>query len=331
MKSRRVLRDFEDVNIMSDQNKLKKAVELYNLGEYDEARSLLEAITTHDPSIRINVLLAMLGVLDHVTEGDKLLAVANEGIEIAKRTGNESVQSFLLGKKCFFLGLKLSDLIYRQRNLVLASEVFGWIGFATEKDKQEYEAIVEKRKELEQEINTTLSLVIERAERGLDHEFRGHAFSTIGDIYSHKYLTDKLDFQKGGKLKAKIANTYFVRRWNLDMYLYTREERQKIKASRDKCIQYFERAIVEFKLANKTSEQAHTIYNLATKMPSFQYFRRANKLLKEARAITDPTTDKPLLDKINKFEKDIADKNRNLRDYVREMGLDMPDGQHPSL
>lgn len=316
---------------MSDQNKLKKAVELYNLGEYAEARTLLETITAQDTSIRINVLLAMLGVLDHVTEGDKLLAVANEGIEIAKRTGNESVQSYLLGKKCFFLGLKLSDAIYRQRNLMLASEVFGWIGFSTEKDKKEYEALDEKRKELEHEIDTTLALVIERAEQGLDHEFRGHAFSTIGDVYSHKYLTDKLDFHKGGKLKAKIANIYFVRRWNLDLYLYSREERKKINLSRDKCTQYFERAIIEFKLANKPSEQAHTTYNLATKMPSFQRFRRANKLLVEARAIANPTTDKRLIEKINKFEKDIVHKNRNLRDYVREMGLDMPDGQHPSL
>ena len=92
---------------MSDQKKLNKARKFFEQGEYTEARKLLEATTTKDPAIRLNVLLAMLGVLDHVSENDKLLAVANEGIEITVKTGNESVRAFLLGKKCFFL---MSDL-----------------------------------------------------------------------------------------------------------------------------------------------------------------------------------------------------------------------------
>jgi hypothetical protein len=169
-----------------------------------------------------------------------------------------------------------------------------------------------------------LAAVIEGAEKSSDHNFKGHQFSTIGDAYSSKYLADKLDFQDGGKYKSKIANLYFVRRWNLDRYLYGKDIRRKIDESRDKCIKYFERAIKEFDMADMKSEQAHTLYNLAVKLRTFNRFRRAHKLLADAKIMATSVNDKRLLDKISTFEKELADKNRNIRDYVSEFGLDMP-------
>ena len=309
---------------MSDHEKLNKALEFFNQGDYPDARKLLEEITTKDPVIRMNVLSAFIGVLDHVSENDKLLAVAKEGIEVATKAGNESVRNYFLGKKCLFLMSDLSWMIYRQKNLVLSASVFGWINFSLERDKKEYEAITEARKELQKEIDSTLAAVMEGAETSLDRNLRGHQFSTIGDAYSSKYLADKLDFQEGGKMKSKIANLYFVRRWNLDRYLYGRNVRQKIDDSRDRCIQYFKKSIEEFRLAGMNSEQAYMIYNLAVKLQLFNYFRGAKKLLREARAIVESTGEKGLLNKITDLEASIADKNRNIRDRVNEMGLDMP-------
>lgn len=309
---------------MSDREKLNKARWLFDRGEYPEARKLLEEITTKDPSIRINVLSALIGVLDHVSENDKLLAVANEGIEVATLAGNDTMKSYFLGKKCFFLMSNLSTMIYRQKNLTLSARVFEWIGFSLERDKMEYETIGEERKKLEKEIDLSLTAVIDGVERNPDHDFRGHQLSTIGDAYSSKYLADKLDFQEGGKLKSKIANLYFVRRWNLDRCLYDSEIRYKIDQSRDNCILNFKRSIEEFELAGKKSEQAHAIYNLAVKMQLFNRFRRAKQLLAEARTIAESLNEKRLLDKIARLEVSVADRNQNIRDYVSEMGLDMP-------
>jgi len=58
---------------MSDKKQLNKALELYDRGEYVEARKVLEAITTKDPTVRLNVFSAFIGVLDPVSENDKLL------------------------------------------------------------------------------------------------------------------------------------------------------------------------------------------------------------------------------------------------------------------
>lgn len=309
---------------MANTIELNNARSLIAEGRHPEARKILEAITTQDPKIKLDVLLAFIVVLDHVTENDKLLDVSTEGIEIATKLGHDDVRSYLMARKSIFLLTRLSSMVHRQKNLMLSSNVFEWIDFSLERDKKEYEAIVEMRKPLEEEVDSLIVAVIERAERGIDHYFRGHLFSAIGDFYSSRYLNDMLDFQKGGKIKSRIANLYFTRRWNLDRFLYDRDSRKKTADSKTKCIQYFERSIDEFRLGDKKSEEANAIYNLAVKMKLFYTFGRAKSLLANAKSIAHELQEKPLLQKIVSLEKEVADKKRHMRDYVTEMGLDMP-------
>ena len=117
---------------------------------------------------------------------------------------------------------------------------------------------------------------------------------------------------------------YFVRRWNLDKFLYDRASRRKIGDSKKKCILYFDRSIVEFQLDGKKSEEANAVYNLAVKLKIFYKFARAKRLLVKAKSIATSLNEKPLLDKIEMLEKQVADKDRNIRDYVEELGLDLP-------
>ena len=309
---------------MANTKELNNARNLIAEGRHPEARKILEAITTQDPKVKLDILLAFLVVFDHVTENDKLLNVATEGIEIATKLGNDEVRSYLMARKSIFLLTRLSSLVHRQKNLMLSSNVFEWIDFSLERDEKEYEAIVEMRKPLEKEIDSLIEAVIKQAKKGTDHYFRGHLFSAIGDFYSSRYLNDMLDFQKGGKIKSKIANLYFTMRWNLDRFLYDSISRRKITDSRAKCIRYFERSINEFHMDGKKSEEANAIYNLAVKMKLFYTFDRAKKLLAKAKLIAAELQEKPLLQKITILEKEVADKNRHMRDYVAEMGLDMP-------
>lgn len=309
---------------MVKTKELNNALSLIAEGRYPEARKILEAITIQDPKIKLDVLLAFLVVLDHVTENDRLLDVATEGIEIATKLGNDEVHSYLMARKSVFLLTHLSSMVHRQKNLMLSSNVFEWIDFSLERDKEEYEAIVEMRKPIEKEIDSLIEAVIKGADRGIDHYFRGHLFSAIGDFYSSRYLNDMLDFQKGGKIKSKIANLYFTRRWNLDRFLYDSVSRRKIMNSKAECIRYFERSINEFRLGGKKSEEANVIYNLAVKMKLFYTFGRAKSLLAKAKSIALELQENHLLQKIEMLEKEVADKNRHMRDYVTEMGLDMP-------
>jgi hypothetical protein len=59
-------------------------------------------------------------------------------------------------------------------------------------------------------------------------------------------------------------------------------------------------------------------------MKLFYTFGRARGLLAKAKSIALELQEKPLLQKIELLEKEVADKNRHMRNYVTEMGLDMP-------
>ncbi len=59
-------------------------------------------------------------------------------------------------------------------------------------------------------------------------------------------------------------------------------------------------------------------------MKLFYTFGRVKNLLAKAKSIALELQEKPLLQKIEMLEKEVADKNRHMRDYVSELGLDMP-------
>jgi hypothetical protein len=309
---------------MSERNRLTEAQSLIRQGGHAEARKIVEGINTIDPAIRLDVIMLLLVVYDHVTENDKLLLATDEGVKIATRLGKDSVRTYLVGRKAIFLTSALSTMVHRQKNLVLSSNVFEWIDFSLERDKKEYEAIVEMRKKLEAEIDILIAEVIGKAEASTDHYFRGSTFSAIGDFYSSMYFCYLLDFQRGGKIKSKIANMYFVRRWNLLIFFYDKISRQKIRKAKRECFRYFERSIEEFGLGERRSEEAHAMYNLAVKLKITNHFRRAKKLLANARPIAEELQESHLLTQIVSLEKETADKNRYLRDWVTELGLDMP-------
>lgn len=310
---------------MSERDKIKKAHALISQSKEEDAEKILWTVyTSNEPMTKIDAVLALLVVLDHVTENDKLIEVTNVGIEIAEKVSRQDVLAFLMGKKCMFLLTNLSTMIHREKNLMLSANVFKWIEFSLERDKKEYGLIKDARKRVEKEVEELATKVIAMAEAATDHYFRGAIYSSIGDYYSSKYLADQLDFMKGGKTRSRIANLYFVRRWNLDKLLYDRDSRKKLKESWKKCVLYFEKSIAEYKTGSKTSEEAHAIYNLAVKYKITYRFSRARKLLAQAKILAGAQKEIRLLERIALLEKEVADKNKHMRDYVTEMGLDMP-------
>ncbi len=310
---------------MSETQILNKARRLIFEGHKEKAAVLLwKLYASKNPSIKLDAILSLLEVLDAVTENEKLLEITNIGIEISAKLGKDDVRAFLFGKKGRFLLYKLGLLIYRQRNLMLSASVFTWIDFSLEKDKNEFEAIGLKRGEIEKEVLEIETKLLKLVEASADHNFRGHIFWAIGDFYIAKYFNYKTDQIKAGKIKSKIANIYFVKRWNLDKFLYDKEIRQKIRDSGKKCIVYCRKSIAEFEIGNKGPETAYASYNLANNLRSMNHFFQAKKYLIKAKKLAEAHNQKPLLAQIELFEKRLADKNRNIRNYVEEFGLDLP-------
>lgn len=311
---------------MSEIQKLKEAQILISMNNVEKATPLLwKLYSSNNPNIKLNAILSLLAVLDYVTETEKILQIIEEGIKIATSMGKNDVATFLLGRKSFFLESVLGFLIYRQKNLVLSANVFKWINFATEKEKREFEAIVDKRQQIEKDIREIENTILGMAEANTDHYFRGHVFMAVGEIYGSRYLNDKLDLMIGGRLRSKIGNIYLVRRWNLDnLLLYRNSDRRKIIGHKKDCIRFFKLAISDFEAGGNESDMAHACYNLAVKLNMMFHFRDAKKYLEQAEQLARKKDEKRLLSQILSFHNELKNKNKNVRNYVEEFGLDLP-------
>jgi hypothetical protein len=231
--------------------------------------------------------------------------------------------TYLLTRKVYYLLNKLPLLVSRQKNLTLSARVFKWIDFALERDKQEYESISVQRVGLERDIASTATLVEQLAGEYTDHHIRGQLFESIGDYYSTWFFLSCLDFQHGGRFRAKVFNLRFVRRWNLTYFLYSRENRRRILATKRKCFRYLESAVSEFEAANLQADVARASYNLAAKLMLTNHFHRADRMLRKAKALADGSNIH-LMKQIAELEPRIKERNRSPPNYVEELGLDMP-------
>lgn len=311
---------------MSEEQDLKQARDFIAENNKDQASKILWRLyQSGNQKAKLEAILSLLVVLDHFTENEKLLEITEEGLKNASMLGKGDVEAYLLTEKCNFLLTKLGFMIYRQKNLKLSANVFKWIGFSTEHEKKEFEIIVQQREEIEKEVQKLEVSVLNLTKISKDYYFRGHIFSRLGDLYSSKFLNDQLDLMIGGKTRSKIGNIYFVRRWNLGRwFLYGSKDRKKITDDWNKCIYFFKLAISEFKSGKYGGEMAHACYNLAVKYKLAFQFSKAKKFLKQAQELAEEHNEKRLLSQITLFRKELADKNKNIRNYVEEFGLDLP-------
>lgn len=311
---------------MSEARKLKEAQKLISTNNVEKATPLLWQLhSSNNPNIKLNAILSLLAVLDYMTETEKILQIIEEGIKIATSMDKKDVVAFLLGRKSFFMESVLGFLIHRQKNLVLSANVFKWINFATEKEKKEFETIANKRQQIEKEIREIENTILRMAEASADHYLRGHIFMAVGEIYSSRYLNDKLDLMIGGKLRSKIGNIYWVRRWNLDnLLLYRSSDRRKIVGHKKDCVHFFKLSVSEFEAGGNESDMAHACYNLAVKFSLMFHFRDAKQYLDQADRLARKAKEGRLLAQVVSFRNDLKNKNKNVRNYVEEFGLDLP-------
>lgn len=311
---------------MYESEELKIAQGFIASGEKEKSLPVLFRLrASKNPSIKLDANLALLVALDHLTKNEELLKVVEEAIEAALALQKTDVHAYLLSKKAQLLFVKLSQLTYRQHNLNLAASVFHWIDFSLEIDKKEFNELKGQREILKKEIVILESGAVAAIARSQNHYMNGHIFLSLGEISFARFLDDQLNFYGGGKLRSKIINFYFIRRWGLDKLIgYSRIERCKLRESLDKGESYLKCAIGEFRAGGFNSDLAHALYNLAGKFAITFRFRMGKKYLKQAKRLAESIGEKTLFVPLADLEKTIKDRYRHTRNYVEEFGLDLP-------
>lgn len=311
---------------MSEADELKAAQLAIAAGAKVEALVLLwKLFVSKTYRTRLDAALLLLVALDPLAQNDQLLHVTEEAIKLASAMRKYDVRAYLLAKKAEFLYRELSDLTYRQQNLNLAASIFQWIEFSLAADKVEFAAVAAERSKLKQEIASLEAAALAAIQASKDHYMRGHLFMSLGEISFSRFMDDQLEFCSGGKVKSKIMNLYFIRRWHLNRFFgFSRGDRTKLREAQNSSVGFFLKAIEEFDAGHYRSDLAHALFALATKFTFTYRFRKAQKYLNHAKQLAEVQDVGALSIPISEIQKRIDDKYRHPRNYVEEFGLDLP-------
>jgi hypothetical protein len=313
---------------MPESDELQAAQSLVAAGAKDKALPILwKLYVSNDPRIRLDAGLCLLAALNQLTENEKLLEVTERTVEIADSLGKADVRAYLLVNKAQLLFIKLSDLTSRQHNLNLSANVFKWIDFSLEIDKAEFAEIGAERSRLKEEIASLEARALAAIRSSQSHYLRGRVLMSLGEIAFSRFLDDQLDLSIAGRHRSKAMNIHFIRRWHFDRFIgFTRSARRQLKDSQESSFACFKQAIEEFRANGYKTDLAHALYGLAVKLAITYRFRKAQNYLVQAKQLAEAENANALLVHIGELEKRVKDKYRHLRNYVEELGLDLPRG-----
>jgi hypothetical protein len=316
---------------MSETDELREAEYLIAQGMQAKAQPILWRLyESKNSGFALQAGLLLLAALDQVTQAQKLFQITEQCIATASVLGRRDIYAFLLIQKAKLLLREFSDLLFRRQCLKLAANAFQWIDFSLREDKAEYESIVGKMKDLEQEIAALVTRTLGEARSNPDHYFQGKILMELGEVAFLRYMLDLGLLMECGPLRSKIHNIYFVRRWNLDKFIsYDRKARRKLRESFRNAVLCQKRAMAEFIARDYKSEAGHAAYALALHHTLTFRFSKAKRFLRLATTMANPQRDVNLLFRIAELGRTIKDGNRHPRKWVEEMGLDLPRAVRP--
>jgi hypothetical protein len=299
---------------------------LISSGAFDQANALLEKLYDKaNNTQKVEAVKRFAVTAKDIARIYNLSHRLDEAILISTAYGKWDEVLYFESEKLNCLVHELSMIVYRQGNLKLSSQVFPWLGFALESNKNEYGKLEEQALKIDNKAKNLAEKIIgDLKGKNWSASLIARVYLQLADYYSSLYLHYLQKYIRGGKIKSKLANNRFIRQWNLFLYLYSIDERKMILEARELSFKYSQRAVDEFVKDSDKSGEAHALYNYAIKLNTCSRFSKALSVLKEARATLDEREDSFLLDQISEYSQIVKNKNRGGRDYVEELGLANP-------
>lgn len=300
---------------MSEKDELQKAIELVISGKRPEARVALLGLEPRiqNQCLRLQLIDAILSVLDPLKDNAKQASLSVEGAKIAEAFGLLDLQSHFMARTADFLMFQVSIHQYRMAMLKLAPS---WMEFATEADKSEYESLSSEVDKLEKEVDRLLATAVAQTERSGDKKSLGFVLMSKGAIESSRYLQFKTQCISRG-LRSKLWVRFRLFRYPFFEYLLTfwNGDAKKLiflfnsfRSSLLKAAQLFE------EIDDSTAGAAY--YNLANDFKTAYKFYSSRKYLAKAKVIATKHNDLVVLQQVEEMYKSIRNRNRDISDYL---------------
>lgn len=299
---------------------------LISSGDFDQANAFLEKMYNHlNNTQKVEAVKRFAVTAKDLVRIYKLSHRLDQVILISTAYGKWDEVLYFESEKLNCLVHKLSMMVHRQANLRLSGQVFPWLGFALESNKNEYEQLEEQAVKIDSKANKLAEKIItDLKTKNWSASLVARVYLQLAEYYSSLYLHYLQKYIHGGKIKSRLANNRFVRRWNLFLYLYAKDEKRKILEVREQSFKYSQLAVDEFIKDLDKSGTAHALYNYAIKLDTCNKFARALKALEDAEKTLDKERDIYLLNQIIEYRKQVKDQNFDNTDYVEELGLARP-------
>ncbi len=300
---------------MSNENELKKAMDLAIQGKRQEAAAILVVLESKikEPNLRLRLIDASLSSLSPVKNNAKLIDLAEEAIKITTQAGISNYQAHFMARKADLLRFQITIRWHRVTSLTLTP---GWIGFATEADKMEYEVLTSETKKMEDESDNLLEQALTLANKSEDKKTKAYILMDRGQVSSSKYLQRKTDCLRGtlyGKLWVKSQSCRYPIFENFFALINVTVRELPVY------VKSFKKDLLEAgKLLEQIDDSAASsaYFNLANELKTAYRFREAQKHLKKSRTIALKYGDIAMIVKIDEMKKIIAARNKDVPDYI---------------
>ena len=292
---------------MSENEKLQNAITVLLQGDRNSAARELWQLEPkiQDAKLRIQLIDALLSASNFIDGGENLLALNQEGIEIAKKYNNKQLEAhFILGQITLLEG-KLIAPLYEKSNLKLARN---WLEFPTESDKSRF-------KECEKEINETnnkIEKLFSEANiiaKDLNSKvIFAQILLTRGELIHNHLINLKSEYLRG-RISTKLWLKFnFLRQPFFNFItIYGSQNRKRIKVMTKNFVSAILTAAKIFEELNDLNA-GYAYFKLANALSGSYKFKTAQNYLNKARIIANNHLDKLLLKQISIVQSKIKEK-----------------------
>jgi hypothetical protein len=291
---------------MDHFDEYQEALNLLEKGDKIGAVKKLRSLWQSSPESvgKLDVGTRLLALLNRVDDHKELIQLGVDVETLAMKLGHTGAAAYAAGIHALTLTQKLPTIFHRMKNITLPR---GWFNFALIIEKEEYEDLEKKVKEVDDEVEALFKRALELSKN--DTPARANVYQFQTQAYENRITW--FDFQN---LKMPPLWLYHLSKAiGLPFhFLFNRKARAQRKKLLHRVDTLYKQTMTAYRASNDRLGEAYLYYTWTQHHKlQFRFFRAKETLLKSEK-IARELNDQLLLNQIELLKKSLALKNRDI-------------------
>ena len=284
----------------------RQAINLLDKGDKKGAITKLRLVWASSPESvgKLDVGTRLLALLNQVDDHKELLQLGSEVEDLATKLGHRGAAAYAAGIHALTLTQKLPSIFHRQKDITLPR---GWFGFALVIEKQEYEELEKKVKEIDDQVEILFQRALDFSHDDLSARANVYQFQT--QAYENRITL--FDFQN---LRMPSMWLYYLSKvLGIQFYfLFNGKARRQRNKLLRRVNSLYRHTLVAYRLSHDKLGEAYLYYTW-TQHHKMQFrFIRARWTLWKSERVALELNDQLLIAQIELLKKSLALKNKDI-------------------